>query len=292
MIVRLHDPLRRPIFQPTAARLPYTPEGMNRKGAAFALLAVTISVAIAALIAPRTPQPLSYHHFADQRAVLGIPNFGDVVSNLAFAVFGVWGLWFLLRLTPDELNTRFVDPRERWFYAVIFLGLVLTAAGSSYYHLAPNNARLVWDRLPMTVVFMSLVAALIAERISVRAGLGLWPILLAIGILSVLQWHWSEQSGQGDLRFYAAVQVYAILVLLLVLFMPSRYTRTSDLGVVLALYVLAKLLETFDRPVFSARNIVSGHTLKHITAGLAGYWILRMLQERHGLGIRYIGVAR
>src|SRR5215472_645792 len=88
MIVRFHDPWRRPIFQPAAAWPPYTPEGMNRKGAAFALLAVTISVAIAALIAPRTPQPLSYHHFADQRAALGIPNFGDVVSNLAFAVFG------------------------------------------------------------------------------------------------------------------------------------------------------------------------------------------------------------
>jgi hypothetical protein len=132
----------------------------------------------------------------------------------------------------------------------------------------------------MTIVFMSLVAAMIAERISVRAALWLWPILLAIGILSVLQWHWSEQAGHGDLRFYAAVQVYAVLVLLLVLFLPARYSHSSYLAAVVAFYVLAKLLETFDRQVFALGHIVSGHTLKHIVAGLAGYWILRMLERR------------
>jgi hypothetical protein len=158
--------------------------------------------------------------------------------------------------------------------------MILTAAGSSYYHLAPDNDRLVWDRLPMTIVFMSLVAAMIAERISARAALWLWPIFIAIGILSALQWHWSEQAGHGDLRFYAAVQVYAVLVLLLVLFLPTRYSHGSYLGAVVAFYVLAKLLETFDRQVLAAGHVVSGHTLKHIVAGFAGYWILRMLQKR------------
>jgi hypothetical protein len=161
--------------------------------------------------------------------------------------------------------------------------MLLTAAGSAYYHLAPNNDRLVWDRLPMTIVFMSLVAAMIAERISVRAALWLWPVLLAIGNLSVLQWHWSEQAGRGDLRFYAAVQVYAVLVLLLVLFLPPRYTRGSALGVVVALYVLAKLLETFDQQIFAAGHNVSGHTLKHIAAGFAGWWILKMIQPRRAV---------
>ena len=132
----------------------------------------------------------------------------------------------------------------------------------------------------MTIVFMSLVAAMIAERISVRAALWLWPILLVIGILSVLQWHWSEQAGHGDLRFYAAVQVYAVLVLLLVLLLPTRYTHGWYLGVVVGFYVLAKLLETFDRQVFAVGHVVSGHTLKHIVAGFAGYWILRMLEKR------------
>lgn len=253
---------------------------MSRKSAALALLALTLVVALIAFFAPRTPQPLRYHSFADHRAWLGIPNFGDVVSNLAFAIFGAWGLWYLLRLRPQEVAARFIDSRERWFYIAVFLGMLLTAAGSSYYHLAPDNDRLVWDRLPMTIVFMSLVAAMIAERISVRAALWLWPILLSIGILSVLQWHWSEQSGRGDLRFYAAVQIYAVLVLLLVLFLPARYTHSWHLGVVVGFYVLAKLLETFDKQVFSLGHIVSGHTLKHIVAGLAGYWILKMLERR------------
>ena len=253
---------------------------MSPKAAIFALVTVTVIVIAAAVLAPRTPQPLSYHNFADQRAWVGIPNFGDVASNLAFAIFGIWGLWFLLRLSPPEIATRFTDPRERWFYIAVFFGMLLTAAGSSYYHLSSDNDRLVWDRLPMTIVFMSLVAAMIAERISVRAALCLWPILIAIGILSVFQWHWSEQAGHGDLRFYAAVQVYAVLVLLLVLFLPARYTHNSYLGIVVAFYVLAKLLETFDRQVFALGHIISGHTLKHIVAGFAGYWILRMLERR------------
>lgn len=255
---------------------------MSRKAAIFSLVTLTVVVIAAALLSPRTPQPLGYHNFADHRSWLGIPNFGDVASNLAFAIFGIWGLWFLLRLTPQEVSVRFLDPRERWFYLLVFLGMLLTAAGSSYYHLAPDNERLVWDRLPMTLVFMSLVAAMIGERISVRAALWLWPILLAIGILSVLQWHWSEHAGHGDLRFYASVQVYAVLVLLLVLFLPARYTHGSYLGVVVGFYVLAKLLETFDKQIFAVGHIVSGHTLKHIVAGFAGYWILMMI-ERRGL---------
>jgi hypothetical protein len=256
---------------------------MSRTRAILALAFLTALVAIAALLSPRTPQPLSYHHFADQRGWLGITNFGDVASNLAFAVFGIWGLVWLARLTPEEAFQRFLDHRERWFYIAVFFGMLLTAVGSAYYHLSPDNDRLVWDRLPMTIVFMSLVAAMIAERISVRAALWLWPVLLAVGALSVLEWHWSEQAGRGDLRFYAAVQIYAVLVLLLVLFLPPRYTRSSDFGVVVGLYVLAKLLETFDKQVFALGHVVSGHTLKHIVAALAGLWILRILENRERL---------
>jgi hypothetical protein len=259
------------------------PKLMSRTRAIFGLASLTVLVAVAVFLYPRTPQPLSYHQFADQREWLGIANFGDVASNLGFAIFGIWGLGYLARLRPEEISQRFVDAREHWFYLVVFFGMLLTAAGSAYYHLAPDNDRLVWDRLPMTVVFMSLVAAMIAERISVRAALWLWPALLAVGVFSVLQWHWSEQAGRGDLRFYAAVQVYAVLMLLLVLFLPARYTRSSDLAVVVALYVLAKLLETFDRQIFGLGHIVSGHTLKHIAAGFAGLWVLRMLMKRQPL---------
>ncbi|MGA2652070.1 MAG: hypothetical protein ABSF28_16175 [Terracidiphilus sp.] len=244
------------------------------------LIALAAVIAFACCLIPRIPQPLSYHQFADHRSFLGISNFGDVSSNLPFALVGIWGLNFLLRKHSAESNGQFIDPRERWPYLFVFAGLLLTAFGSSYYHLSPDNARLVWDRLPMTITFMGLVAAIITERISVRLGLYILPVLLLIGVGSVLQWHWSEVHGAGDLRFYASVQAYSTLVVLLAFLFPRRYTRTSDFWWVIGFYVLAKLLETYDRPIFAALHIVSGHTLKHLAAAAAGFCILNMIQKR------------
>jgi hypothetical protein len=96
----------------------------------------------------------------------------------------------------------------------------------------------------------------------------------------VLQWHSSEQQGADDLRFYVAVQLHAVLALFIVLLLPPRYTRGTDLLVVAGLYVFAKICETADRQIFSVGRLVSGHTLKHLSAGAAGFWILRMLQKR------------
>jgi hypothetical protein len=253
---------------------------ISRRVGLRVLFVVTIVIAVVDLLLPRIPQPQSYHMFADQRSFLGIPNFGDVVSNVPFAIVGLWGLAFLLRSNSEQLSKHFLDKRERWLYLIIFAGLLLTAFGSSYYHLNPGNARLVWDRLPMTIVFMSLVAALIAERISLRAGLWLLPILLLIGVGSVLQWYMSELHGVGDLRFYATVQAYSVLFLFMALLFPPRYTFGSDLAVVAGFYVLAKVLETLDKPIFGLGQIVSGHTLKHLAAAFAGYWILRMVKRR------------
>ena len=132
----------------------------------------------------------------------------------------------------------------------------------------------------MTIAFMAMVAVIISEGMSLRAGLWLLPQLLLVGVGSVLQWYASEAKGAGDLRFYAAVQTYSALVLLLALVFPKRYTRTSDLAVVVGFYALAKGLETLDKPIFAVGHIVSGHTLKHLAAAAAGYWILRMLQKR------------
>lgn len=217
---------------------------------------------LAAALAPRVPQPQSYHQFADQRRWLGIPNFADVACNFPFAVVGIRGLWFVL------------PPFAR-------VGLFLTAFGSSYYHWAPDNARLVWDRLPMTLVFSPLVAGMIAERISLKAGLWLLPLLTVIGAGSVRQWYASELHGEVDLRMYAAVQAYALAFLLVALPLPPRYTRGADLLWVVGFYALAKIMETADWQVFRLTSrTVSGHTLKHLAAARAGYWVLRMLMKR------------
>jgi hypothetical protein len=251
---------------------------ISRRTGVWVLLAFTILVVAGAALLPRIPQPASYHDFADQRTLLGIPDFGDVASNLLFALSGAWGLIFLSRKSGQE---RFIDLRERWAYLAVFVGLLLTAFGSSYYHLAPDNARLVWDRLPMTLAFMGLVSAMISERVGVRVGFYLLPALLLIGVGSVALWWYSESLGAGDLRPYAAVQVYAVLVLPILLLLSPRYTRSWDLVVVFCFYVLAKIFETEDRQIFSLdRHAVSGHTLKHLAAGAAGFWILRMLGKR------------
>jgi nicotinamide riboside transporter PnuC len=264
-------------------------ELISRRTGLTVLLVVTLGVIVVDLLLPRIPQPQSYHNFADQRSFMGIPNFGDVVSNVPFAIFGVMGLLFWWRLfrtrSHAETDTKhFLDPRERWPYLVVFVGVLLTAFGSAYYHLEPSNARLVWDRLPMTIAFMAVVAAIIAERISVRTGLWLLPLLVLIGMSSVLVWYRSELNGVGDLRFYATVQAYSVLFLFIALLLPPRYTRSSDLAIVAGFYALAKVLETYDKQIFAALgHIVSGHTLKHLAAAGAGYWILRMLQRRRPL---------
>jgi hypothetical protein len=254
---------------------------ISRRTGAWVLVIFTVLVVAAAVLLPRIPQPQSYHNFADQRAWLGIPNFGDVVSNLLFALGGAWGLVFLLRSSGRQ---RFVDPRERWTYLVVFLGLLLTAIGSSFYHLAPDNERLVWDRLPMTLAFMGLVSAMISERVGVRIGFYSLPVLLLVGVGSVLLWWYSEARGAGDLRPYAAVQLYAVLVLPILLLLPPRYTRSWDFAVVFGFYVLAKVFESADRQIISIdQHTVSGHTLKHLAAGAAGFWILGMLKKREPL---------
>jgi hypothetical protein len=83
------------------------------------------------------------------------------------------------------------------------------------------------------------------------------------------------------LRPYALTQFGSlIVVVLLITLFPPRYTRTFDFGIALALYVLAKILETTDGPIFTVGGIVSGHTLKHLAAALSTYWILVMLRLR------------
>jgi hypothetical protein len=250
---------------------------LSRRAGIWLFLVLAAALGIAALLVPQMDLPASYHHFADQRGWLGIPHFGDVASNVAYLAAGLWGLAFLAR---KSIREKFVNPLESWPYLFVFVGLLLTAFGSAYYHLAPDNDRLVWDRLPMTIVFMPFVAALIAERVSVKLGLWLLPILTAIGIASVLQWQLSVQRGAGDLRFFGAVQLYAVLAIFIALLLPSRYTRSSDLLIVAGLYIIAKVCEVADKQIFSLGHAVSGHTLKHLASGAAGLWILRMIQKR------------
>ena len=246
------------------------------KKQALYLLLFTLAFAAAAVLLPAMPQPLDYHDFADHRHELGIDNFFDVASNIAFLLVGVAGLVVVL-----GGHTRFEFPAERWPWLVFFVGMVLTAAGSAYYHLSPDNETLVWDRLPMTIAFAALVSAQIVDRVNVRAGLLLLAPMVLVGAASVVYWIVTERRGAGNVLPYGLLQAYAVFVLLLMaVFYPSRYTRGSDLYFIFGWYVLAKLLETFDGEVLAFHHIVSGHTLKHVAAAAAGIVACTMLVRR------------
>jgi hypothetical protein len=223
-------------------------------------------------------QPLAYHNFADQRLLLHTSNALNVWSNLPFLLVGFYGLVWVKRLAGTQ---RLAQPWEIWGLGVLFTGIALVSVGSAYYHLAPDNERLVWDRLPMTVAFTALFALQIGERLSQRAGKVLLFPMVLVGLWSVLEWHWSEQAGHGDLRFYAMVQFFPLVTILLLLWLrPPTYTRGRDLVWALSWYVLAKILEMSDGWVYRWGEWASGHTLKHLAAGVAVWIIARMVVQR------------
>ena len=224
-------------------------------------------------------QDAAYHNFADQSMLMGVPHFWNVLSNMPFIAVGFLGLWLLLRGRFD------IAPGDEPPFFVLFLGVVLTGFGSLYYHFEPTTERLLWDRLPMTFGFMALFAAVLGERFRPRLGLLLLGPMLLLGVGSVLYWHFSEQRGAGDLRPYATVQFYPLIVIaLLVLFRPSPYTCGTDYLIALGWYAVAKVLETFDGQVYELIGGVGGHPLKHVAAACGALWLVKMLLVRERVG--------
>ena len=227
----------------------------------YGLMVVTL---LALLPLPPLLQNQEYHQFADQREIFGIPNFWNVVSNLPFIAVGAIGLAHFRR---DA--TTFV----------LFGGIFLTGFGSSYYHLNPNDQTLFWDRLPMTLCFAAILSAVVEERVDARAGSALLRPLVAIGIFSLLLWRWTD-----DLRLYAWAQFFPFLALVLILSLfPPKFVGTSYWVAAAALYALAKLLEHYDHQIYSFGGILSGHTLKHLSAAAACFAILKLFQVRRPL---------
>ena len=246
----------------------------------LALVGLTLAAGSAALTAPRLAQPQWYHEFADQRCLLGIPHALNVLSNLPFLVIGAFGVVFVASPAARRPGGPFLQPGERLRYAVVFAAIALTGLGSAYYHADPGNARLVWDRLPLAVAFMAFFASTLAERVHPRAAALFLPLVL-LGGASVVYWHLSEVHGGGDLRLYLFVQLYPLLATPVVLLLfPPRYTRGADLVAALLCYLLAKVLELLDAQVYAQGGLVSGHTLKHLAAGLSAWWLLYMVRKR------------
>jgi hypothetical protein len=239
----------------------------------LALVIVTVAAVAVVSALPPVAQDPNYHRFADQRPFLGLPHGMNVLSNLAFVLAGVLGLAALRRADATARHT--------WPYYGVFAGAILIGIGSGYYHWAPDHDRLVWDRLPMTLVFMSLLAGVIGTRIDPRAGRITLVPLLILGAASVGYWDYTERQGYGDLRLYGFVQFYGIFAIVYIgRYFPSRAPQAPGLRPVFVYYVIALLLgETFDDDIYALGQIVSGHTLKHLLAAMAIYSIVGVSQE-------------
>ncbi len=234
---------------------------------AILTVGVVIPVVVAFQLSP-VSQPAEYHDFADNRHLLGIPNFWNVISNFAFLVFGLIGL---RRLAAEKESATQKDFIYHW--GVFFLGVALVSVGSAYYHWAPDNATLVWDRLPMTLAFMSFFAFVIAERVNKTVGLILLPVFLLLGVGSVWYWEFTEAAGAGDLRLYGLVQFLPMVVVPLICFLfPKDDMEIKFLAFAFGWYALAKVLEHFDKEVFKLiGSQMGGHALKHLAASMAVY---------------------
>ena len=245
------------------------------------LLSLLIVVIFVIAMLEPIPQDPAYHLFADSRTFFGIPNFNDVVSNIGFTLAGALGLFAVAGGRRRDIFLKASHARP---YLIFFVGIALVSLGSAFYHWAPSNERLFWDRLPMSMGFMAISAAVVADRVDARAGNGwLLYVLLGAGFASLVYWHWTESMGRGDLRFYALVQFYPMLALPLIigLFPQFRYTVGRFLAWVILWYGLSKVFEHFDHQVFDLLGeTVSGHTLKHLTAAMAPYFVARMLLSR------------
>jgi hypothetical protein len=231
------------------------------------LVAIAVAAVVVAAVVPPIRQDLAYHHFADQRAILSVPHGLNVLSNLGFLLAGAWALGRV---------TRAALPGWECVAGIVFaVGLVLTGLGSAWYHAAPGNATLVWDRLPLSALFPTVFAVAIGDRVSAAAGRALLAPLALGAIASVMWWQWTD-----DLRPYALAQFLPMLLIPLMLaLLPGRRPATPLIAGI-ALYAVGKVAEVADRGIFLLGEVVSGHTLKHVLAAAAATLIVRWLVGR------------
>ncbi|HEX5055916.1 MAG TPA: ceramidase domain-containing protein [Gammaproteobacteria bacterium] len=226
-----------------------------------------LAPALILALAPPLPQSQVYHDFADQRILLGIPNLLNILSNLPFLLTGLAGLGLCLSRPPSTAPLSWL---------CFFIAFSLVALGSSYYHRAPADATLVWDRLPMTLAFMSVFSAILNDTVFPGCERHLLPPLLALGLSSVIWWRCS-----GDLRFYAWVQFAPLLcIAFLMKFHGFRELERGGIYAAFLAYVLAKICEALDSPIYDlTRQWVSGHSLKHLAAAASGGFLYSMLRR-------------
>ncbi len=238
-----------------------------RDGCLLALVAVSVVATV--LVGPiRLPQ--AYYLFADRRAMLGIPNFCDVTTNVPFLFIGLAGLAWAF-----GARARALASRPAWL--AMFAGIASVGFGSAYFHWNPGDATIVWDRSSLAVGFMGFFVAILSEYVSPRLGRIVLLPALFLAVASVFYWR-----AFDDLRPYVWIQFTPMLLIpvVLALYRP-RFSHTWILVAVLAVYAVAKVAEIGDVRIFEwTGRRFSGHSLKHLLGGLACLGLLIHVRVR------------
>jgi hypothetical protein len=201
---------------------------------------------------------------------MGIANAWDVLSNLPFALFGVWGL-IRLHGMGDAITQS-----QRQLFQLFFIGLLLTTVGSMVYHLAPSDSTLLWDRAGMAVAFAGVLGLAATERVGQQAGRVLAVVTLTGAVLAFAVLHFSR-----DVLPWSVVQFGGmVLVIALARLRLQAGALGISLNVLIVFYVIAKVFESTDHAVFAAtEQWISGHSIKHLAASLAALPVLAVLKK-------------
>lgn len=215
-------------------------------------------VVLALIVVGKIEQDQHYHEFADEYPLFGIPNALNVLSNIPFTVIGIIGLFNFRKMAANQKELS-------WIALWMFLGFTLIGFGSAYYHIDPTSKTLIWDRLPMTMVFMSLFSLILGPCYDERLQGRIFLILAGFGLLSVGLWAITD-----DLRPYIMVQFIPLVFTPFILIAsPRRWPNAKHLWFAVFWYVGAKFCEFFDETIMIELGIISGHTLKHLLAFMA-----------------------
>ncbi|PAT32111.1 hypothetical protein CLI92_06180 [Vandammella animalimorsus] len=248
--------------------------------ARWALLAFAALLALLAALLPPVQQLAHYHDFADQRGLLGLPNAMDVLTNLCFLAAAIV-IARAMRQYRRAMQRAHVRSMPLWWHlcGLAALGFAATALGSGIYHLQPNDAGVLWDRLAMGIVFAAIVGLAVRQIACDASALLATALTFAASCASLAVWHatgnftpWSVLQGGG-------------MVLLLAIGLGTRLGLPRSAGMpalgllaIIGWYLLCKVCELGDHALFEASaGLISGHSLKHVFAAAAGWPIARML---------------
>ena len=233
------------------------------------LIIAALGLAALAIWGPFTPEPVGNHEFADRRVLLDLPFALDVLSNLAFGVAGLAGLRMLAALPPHAITNM-----QRAMAVLFFAGLLLTAAGSAWYHWDPDDAALAVDRTAMATAFAGLLGFAVGTQVSERAAAATGLALLLLGPLAVRTW-----SATGNLLPWSTLQAGGLAVVVWLGLLRRRFGAPDvRWSAVILACVAAKLFDMADHDVYRVTDgLVAGHALKHVAVAAAAWPVIAAL---------------